>query len=144
MHAFCFKKEIVVFWILSPIEIIFKFCKISVYRYNLSICLLVIPHWTYKSQHTNNISNGFTQKKQGRLELWNALNPKSGDLVSWSFTNLFGWWNFSLLHLYILDLEHSKVLAGLVFIFTPFMKQSCFLRPLHYNECKPVKIVGPW
>ena len=28
------------------------------------------------------------QKKPGRLKLWNALNPKRGDLRRWNFTNL--------------------------------------------------------
>ena len=30
-------------------------------------------------------------EKQGRLKLWNALNPKSETLGRWNFTNLFFW-----------------------------------------------------
>ena len=61
------------------------------------------------------------KKKQGRLKLWNALNPKCEDLGSCNFTNLFFlvritcWWSFTFLGRHILELKHLKVSSCLVF-----------------------------
>ena len=40
---------------------------------------------------TQLINKGWTKQKTMHLKLWNALNPKCGDLGSWNLTTLIIW-----------------------------------------------------
>ena len=70
-------------------------------------------------------------KKQGRLKIWNALDPKKLDPESWTNRIMLILWNqhdviFSVLYAFNLDLENFKVLGSLVF-FSLFTLHSHFM-----------------
>ena len=108
------------------------------------------------------MNKGWTNKKRGRLKLWNALNQKHRklksshhvDFISSTYMNIF-----SFLCLIVLDLWHFKVLDRLFFLvhtlyfnYTPWLQkliQTLFCRKiwiyafvdvrkvLHTRVCSP-------